>query len=627
MPGKRFLLSMALLVVIAALPAGPRAAASPAVADAGLEGWSEPVNLSQNPMYDNAPAVAASPNGAVIITWERRILSNPTSNQIVAASNASLGGDFRQQQLAESAPQKTSGGVRMDHDALGRRHLVWWQLDGSAVCDYYARIEADGRTSILEKVPGTCGLNLKNTALAVGADNSVHVLFGRNTQSIFYWARTDAGWVAQGEQIPGTNQPEHLAVGVTTGGVVFAAWKNKADGEWTDIYSATRRGPNDWATEDLTASLSPGCEGNSITYYPTLAADPSGGMRMSWSDERCDPRSPDPPQREIYYREWAPGAGWSKPPVRIAPHLAGNSLENVMVVDPSGTAHITWVNTNGQDINIFYASGRGTTFTTPIAPFAAWRGKSAYTKDIALDYASGYLHLAFDSDRDDPNKEVYYSYRQVAPGPPQATPTPQPPPPPPAPGPPPVPLPGAGSVAFPATGKTVTGLFLQYWNSHGDLAQQGYPISNVMGEVSTLNHKVYTVQYFERAVFEYHPENKPPYDVLLSQLGTYQYKKKYPNTGGAPGQVPDHNNGQFFPETGHWLGGGFKQYWLDHGGLAQQGYPISDQFQERNDLDGKTYIVQYFERSVIEWHPANQDPYKVLLSLLGVFQFRQRYGK
>jgi uncharacterized protein with LGFP repeats len=126
-------------------------------------------------------------------------------------------------------------------------------------------------------------------------------------------------------------------------------------------------------------------------------------------------------------------------------------------------------------------------------------------------------------------------------------------------------------------------------------------------------------------VFEYHPENSPPYDVLLSQLGRFQYKRKYPK--GAPGQVPDRNQAQFFPETGHWLGGGFWWYWRDHGGLAQQGYPISDQFQERSDIDGKTYIVQYFERSVIEWHPANQHPFKVLLSLLGVSQYRQRYGK
>jgi hypothetical protein len=47
--------------------------------------------------------------------------------------------------------------------------------------------------------------------------------------------------------------------------------------------------------------------------------------------------------------------------------------------------------------------------------------------------------------------------------------------------------------------------------------------------VSQTDGKPYTVQYFERAVFEKHPENPPPYNVLLSLLGTFTYQKKYPN--------------------------------------------------------------------------------------------------
>jgi hypothetical protein len=43
------------------------------------------------------------------------------------------------------------------------------------------------------------------------------------------------------------------------------------------------------------------------------------------------------------------------------------------------------------------------------------------------------------------------------------------------------------------------------------------------------------VQYFERAVFEYHPENAAPNDVLLSQLGTFRYKQQY--EGDAPAKV------------------------------------------------------------------------------------------
>jgi hypothetical protein len=57
--------------------------------------------------------------------------------------------------------------------------------------------------------------------------------------------------------------------------------------------------------------------------------------------------------------------------------------------------------------------------------------------------------------------------------------------------------------------------------------QQGYPISDELTEVSDLDGKPYLVQYFERAVFEYHPENQSPYNVLLSQLGTFRYKQMY----------------------------------------------------------------------------------------------------
>ncbi len=83
---------------------------------------------------------------------------------------------------------------------------------------------------------------------------------------------------------------------------------------------------------------------------------------------------------------------------------------------------------------------------------------------------------------------------------------------------------------FTQTGHQACGAFLQYWQDHGGLAQQGYPISDVMSEVSATDGKTYQVQYFERAVFEAHPENSPPYNVLLSLLGSEKYKAKYQQT-------------------------------------------------------------------------------------------------
>src|SRR6476469_8305282 len=182
----------------------------------------------------------------------------------------------------------------------------------------------------------------------------------------------------------------------------------------------------------------------------------------------------------------------------------------------------------------------------------------------------------------------------------------------------------AAGRTFPETGKTVGGRFLDYWQGHGGLAQQGFPISEEIQETSATNGQIYTVQYFERAVFERHAENAAPNDVLLQLLGVYLYHQKYPQ--GAPNQTANNDPGsRLFAQTGQRLGGAFLQYWTAHGGLAQQGYPISNEFMERSDLDGKMYRVQYFERAVFEAHPENRPPFDVLLSQLGAFQYRAKY--
>ncbi|HEX8597561.1 MAG TPA: hypothetical protein VF952_03500 [Chloroflexia bacterium] len=586
---------------------------------ASAEGWSAPVNISTGKQYDNTPSIAASPNGAASIIWMRSQGSNPNANLLLQARNSSLGGKFEVEQLHESTPQKSSGGAIVKMDALGRKHIVWWQYEDRAVCDYYVRIEADGRTSIKEQVPGTCGHNYKNTALAIGHDNNAHMLFGQNLQSLFYWVRTDSSWSVQAEPLGGTTTPEAPTLGVTTQGVVIAAWKDKAPGGFGDILTGVRQAPGRWQVENVSHTLTPGCEGNSITDEPALARDPTGGMRLVWEDERCDPRNPEPTLREPYYREWVPATGWNAlPPVRLH-RTPGNAFGIAIVVDAGGTAHIVWATVLRAHFTLYYASGRGGRFSESVTPFDDWsRGEAI--KDMSLAYSPGFLHLAFGSPRDDPEKDNYYSYLQVA-APPPPTPTP-----PPAPRIPPSNegVPGIGSYTFPETGYTVTGVFLDYWNTHGQLRQQGFPISPVVRETSPLDGKPYLMQYFERAVFEYHPENPPVSQVLLSQLGTFTYRKKYPN--GAPNQRPNMDAVAPFPETGKRVGGTFLQYWHRNGGVAQQGFPISDEFTEISETDGKPYTVQYFERAVFEWHPGNPAPNNVLLSLLGVFRLRQQYG-
>jgi hypothetical protein len=172
------------------------------------------------------------------------------------------------------------------------------------------------------------------------------------------------------------------------------------------------------------------------------------------------------------------------------------------------------------------------------------------------------------------------------------------------------------TVYFPQTGHNLGGEFLRYWQTRGGLPIFGYPLTEPFNEGG------YIVQYFERNRFELHPENQPPYNVLLGRLGASSVAgRAFPTV--APFQSgPDR---LYFPETRHSLSYGFLGYWQRYGGLAQFGYPISEEIRERSATDGREYTVQYFERARFEYHPEYRGTdAEVLLGLLGVTTMKEK---
>ena len=85
---------------------------------------------------------------------------------------------------------------------------------------------------------------------------------------------------------------------------------------------------------------------------------------------------------------------------------------------------------------------------------------------------------------------------------------------------------------FAETGHAIAPQFWGFWSSNGlefdgnkkgkspaeSLALFGLPVSEPQMEPSS-DGQMYLTQWFERAKFEYHPENKAPYNVLLGRLG------------------------------------------------------------------------------------------------------------
>jgi plastocyanin len=78
-----------------------------------------------------------------------------------------------------------------------------------------------------------------------------------------------------------------------------------------------------------------------------------------------------------------------------------------------------------------------------------------------------------------------------------------------------------------------------------------------------------------------------------------------------------------FPETDQCIEGRFAAYWVQNGGLAVFGFPVTVAADEPNRDTGNTYLTQWFQRNRFEMHPESTAPYDVQLGRLGDDRLRQ----
>ena len=91
----------------------------------------------------------------------------------------------------------------------------------------------------------------------------------------------------------------------------------------------------------------------------------------------------------------------------------------------------------------------------------------------------------------------------------------------------------ANQTWFPQTQHTlrndpVRGPFKTFWERFGGLVVFGYPKSEPFQERNPDTGQVYWVQYFERNRFEFQPQQRPEFQVLLGRLGA-QYAEENPD--------------------------------------------------------------------------------------------------
>jgi glucose/arabinose dehydrogenase len=189
----------------------------------------------------------------------------------------------------------------------------------------------------------------------------------------------------------------------------------------------------------------------------------------------------------------------------------------------------------------------------------------------------------------------------------------------------------ASERCFSETSFCIAGRIRIYWEQNGGLPIFGFPIGPQQPE--TIEGRMFQTQWFERVRLELHPENQPPYDVLLGRLGADRLGQSGRDWSAFPKSQPQ-DGCRFFAATGHNVCGTILRTWRTDGlefdgrpgiseaeSVALFGMPLSD--AQAEDTPDGMFTVQWFERARFELHPENQPPYDVLLGLLG----NERHGR
>jgi photosystem II stability/assembly factor-like uncharacterized protein len=193
--------------------------------------------------------------------------------------------------------------------------------------------------------------------------------------------------------------------------------------------------------------------------------------------------------------------------------------------------------------------------------------------------------------------------------PPALLPTPTPAP---LPSPGTTPLGSGASFTFPQTGHTVSGIWLDFLKTHGDVDNLGYPRTEVIADPANNSQ---TAQYFQRLVLEYHPEQQAPYQIQRRLLGDILYPGVDPAVDPAANRPS--GDAVYFPNTvgrgsGHFVANVapdgsptlFKQYFDTHGKEDAFGYP-KEEPKQRQLADGQMHWTQRFQSAVFEYHGEN----------------------
>ncbi len=123
-------------------------------------------------------------------------------------------------------------------------------------------------------------------------------------------------------------------------------------------------------------------------------------------------------------------------------------------------------------------------------------------------------------------------------------------------------------------------------------------------------------QAFDPAVSQHYIAWISRSDTVHGRVQVVSLVPRLPTDPQDPPAVPSADN-VYFPQTHHFMSAGFKTFWQGHGGAEILGYPLTEEFSEKDPSTGEQITVQYFQRAKLEYRASAPAGEHITVALLG----------
>lgn len=296
--------------------------------------WTSSQRLSWSYSLANLKALSIDSSGNLHVVW--RDLRHSDYGEIYYKRTVNQGTTWQTGKILAQGGERGVGSPHIAVDSSNNLHVVYSIYHMSEEGDgdiYYKKSTNGGVTWTTKRLSWTSGL-LGNARLAVDSLDNLHLVWAYETAGavyVYYKKSTDGGatWTAMRRIGWDWECADVLRIAVDPSDNIYLVWNFSIEGEGGLVCrKSTDRGATWSKGQFLTATPKPPLMGANI------AVDPSGKVHLVWRDNI-------PWFSEIYYMKSVDGGITWTSSKRLS-WTSGLSYYPDIAADPSGNLHLVW---------------------------------------------------------------------------------------------------------------------------------------------------------------------------------------------------------------------------------------------------------------------------------------------